>query len=57
MLEDIFINQASVSFVGRDLIYFSKNKNIDLDQFVDESSSPLQTPTVKSYGINLNIKF
>jgi hypothetical protein len=56
-LKQSFIENASISLVGRDLIYFSKNKNIDLDQFLDESSSPLQTPTVKSYGINLNFKF
>lgn len=52
-----FMTNASISLIGRDLLYFSKNKNIDLDQFLDESASPLQTPTVKSYGINLNIKF
>lgn len=57
MLTNSFINSASVSLIGRDLIYFSKNKNIDLDQFVNEGGSPLQTPTVKSYGINLNLKF
>jgi hypothetical protein len=52
-----FMTAASISLIGRDLLYFSKNKNIDLDQFLDESASPLQTPTVKSYGINLNFKF
>lgn len=57
MLEKTVINSASVSLIGRDLIYFSKNKNIDLDQFVNEGGSPLQTPTVKSYGLNLNLKF
>jgi TonB-linked SusC/RagA family outer membrane protein len=57
ILEKSFIEQASLSFVGRDLLYFSKHKNIDLDQFIDESASPLQTPTVKSFGVNLNVKF
>lgn len=56
-LKKSFIDNASISLIGRDLLYFSKNKNIDLDQFLDESASPLQTPTVKSYGINLNFKF
>ena len=56
-LKNSFLNQASISLVGRDLLYFSKHKNIDLDQFVDEGSSPLQTPTVKSFGINFNLKF
>jgi hypothetical protein len=56
-LKKTFINDASISLIGRDLLYFSKNKNIDLDQFINEGSSPLQTPTVKSYGLNLNLKF
>jgi hypothetical protein len=56
-LKKTFINDATISLVGRDLLYFSKNKNIDLDQFVNEGTSPLQTPTVKSYGLNLNLKF
>ena len=57
VLKKSFVDNASISLIGRDLLYFSKNKNIDLDQFLDEGSSPLQTPTVKSYGINLNFKF
>lgn len=56
-LKNAFMSNASISLIGRDLLYFSKNKNIDLDQFLDESASPLQTPTVKSYGINLDFKF
>ncbi|WP_053004264.1 SusC/RagA family TonB-linked outer membrane protein [Flavobacterium sp. ABG] len=56
-LKKSFMSAASISLIGRDLFYFSKNKNIDLDQFLDESASPLQTPTVKSYGINLDLKF
>lgn len=56
-LKSSFITAASVSLIGRDLLYFSKNKNIDLDQFLNEGTSPLQTPTVKSYGLNLNFKF
>jgi TonB-linked SusC/RagA family outer membrane protein len=57
VLKTSFIADASISLIGRDLLYFSKNKNIDLDQFVNEGTSPLQTPTVKSYGLNLNLKF
>ncbi|MFV8441794.1 SusC/RagA family TonB-linked outer membrane protein [Flavobacterium sp. LB2P44] len=56
-LKKSFISGASISLIGRDLLYFSKNKNIDLDQFLNEGSSPLQTPTVKSYGLNFNFKF
>lgn len=56
-LNKLYINEGSISLIGRNLLYFSKHKNIDLDQFIDEGSSPLQTPTVKSYGLNLNLKF
>ena len=57
ILENTFINSASVSLLGRNLIYFAKHKDIDLDQFNNEKSSPLQSPTVKSYGLNINLKF
>ncbi|MBB6269725.1 TonB-linked SusC/RagA family outer membrane protein [Pedobacter cryoconitis] len=58
LLEKIkFIKTASVSMVGRNLLYFTGKgtKNIDLDQFT--TSSTLQTPSVKSFGINLNATF
>lgn len=57
MLSNSFINSASVSLLGRNLIYFAKHKDIDLDQFNNEKGSPLQSPTVKSYGLNINLKF
>lgn len=57
LLANTFINNASVSLIGRNLIYFAKYKDIDLDQFNNENVSPLQTPTVKSYGLNINLKF
>jgi TonB-linked SusC/RagA family outer membrane protein len=57
VLSKTFINTASISLIGRNLIYFAKHKDIDLDQFNDEKGSPLQTPTVKSYGLNINLKF
>ncbi|TDD95034.1 SusC/RagA family TonB-linked outer membrane protein [Flavobacterium cellulosilyticum] len=57
VLTKTFINNASISLIGRNLIYFAKHKDIDLDQFNDEKGSPLQTPTVKSYGLNINLKF
>ncbi|MFT5244705.1 MAG: hypothetical protein ACI8QQ_002650, partial [Psychroserpens sp.] len=57
LLANTFINNASVSLIGRNLIYFAKHKDIDLDQFNNENVSPLQTPTVKSYGLNINLKF
>lgn len=53
-----FIKQANVSLVGRNLLYFSKYKDVDIDQYAgSQGSSTLQTPTTKRYGINLNITF
>jgi hypothetical protein len=53
-----FIKQASISLVGRNLLYFSKYKDVDIDQYAgSERSSSLQTPTTKRYGVNLNITF
>ncbi|HEX2534387.1 MAG TPA: SusC/RagA family TonB-linked outer membrane protein, partial [Chitinophagaceae bacterium] len=50
--------QASVSLVGRNLLYFSKYKDVDIDQYAgSQGSSSLQTPTTKRYGINLNVTF
>jgi TonB-linked SusC/RagA family outer membrane protein len=64
-----FIQNASLSFVGRNLLYFfpNKYKDIDVDQYsqgftaAPGSSSAyyagLQTPTTRSYGFNLNLSF
>ncbi|ULQ57011.1 SusC/RagA family TonB-linked outer membrane protein [Flavihumibacter rivuli] len=58
MLGKSFIRQASISFVGRNLLYFSQYKDLDLDQYAGtESSSSLQTPTTRRYGVNLNLTF
>lgn len=58
LLAGSFIRQANVSFVARNLLYFSRHKDLDIDQYAgSESSSSLQTPTTKRYGINLNITF
>lgn len=52
------IKHASVSLVGRNLIYFSKYKDVDIDQYAgSQGGSGLQTPTTKRYGININITF
>ncbi len=57
ILEKTFMDDASISILGRNLLYFAKVKDIDLDQFTSETGSPLQSPTVKSYGLNINLKF
>ncbi|MET0300248.1 MAG: SusC/RagA family TonB-linked outer membrane protein, partial [Flavitalea sp.] len=53
-----FIKQASISLVGRNLLYFAKYKDVDIDQYAgSQGSSSLQTPTTKRYGININLTF
>jgi hypothetical protein len=55
-----FIRTATVSFVGRNLFYFTdkKHKDVDIDQYAgSQNSSNLQTPTIKRYGVNLNLIF
>ncbi len=53
------ISNASVSLVGRNLLYFfpNKYKDLDVDQYTQDSGSGLQTPTTRSYGINVNFSF
>lgn len=60
VLERSFIRSATISFVGRNLFYFAdkKHKDVDIDQYAgSQTSSTLQTPTIKRYGVNLNIVF
>ncbi|HSZ84470.1 MAG TPA: SusC/RagA family TonB-linked outer membrane protein [Puia sp.] len=54
-----FVQAATVSFVGRNLLYFFPNryKDLDVDQYTQDSGSGLQTPTTRSYGFNLNLSF
>jgi len=50
---------ASVSLVGRNLLYFAKGLNdLDMDQFPGMTGySALQSPTMRRYGININLTF
>ena len=50
---------ATVSLVARNVLYFAKgNKDLDLDQFPGMTGySALQTPTMRRYGININLVF
>ncbi len=54
-----FINKASLSLVGRNLLYFfpSRYKDVDVDQYTQDAGSGLQTPTTRSYGFNINLNF
>lgn len=60
-LSRTFMSRVSVSLVGRNLLYFYKDKrfkDVDLDQYnYSSSSTQLQSPTTRRYGINVNIVF
>ena len=57
-LSRTFIKRASVSLVGRNLFYFAKYKDLDIEQYGgSETGSGLQTPTQRRYGVNLNFTF
>jgi TonB-linked SusC/RagA family outer membrane protein len=53
------ISNASVALVGRNLLYFfpNKYKDLDVDQYTQDAGSTLQTPTTRSYGVNINFSF
>lgn len=61
MLKGSFISKVSLSLVGRNLLYFYKDKrfkDVDLDQYnYSTGSTQLQSPTVRRYGFNVNITF
>jgi TonB-linked SusC/RagA family outer membrane protein len=48
-----FFRSAEVAAVGRNLLLFSKMPNVDPDAGVDN----LQTPSTRSMGFNVNLKF
>lgn len=51
------VQAFSVSLVGRNLLYFAEKKDIDLNQYIGDGGSGLQTPSTRRYGVNLNITF
>ncbi len=54
-----FVKSATISLVGRNLLYFfpSRFKDLDVDQYTQDSGSGLQTPTMRNYGFNVNLTF
>lgn len=60
-LQKSFIQKISASLYGRNLLYFYKDKrfkDVDLDQYNGvQPQTVLQSPTVRSYGFNLNLSF
>ncbi len=61
MLSKSFISKVTLSLVGRNLIYFYKDKrfkDVDLDQYNYElGGTGLQSPTTRRYGFNINVVF
>ncbi|MBE9462925.1 SusC/RagA family TonB-linked outer membrane protein [Dyadobacter sp. UP-52] len=61
VLGNSFIKKVTVSLVGRNLIYFYKDKrfkDVDLDQYnYSTTGTGLQSPTTRRYGFNLNMLF
>jgi hypothetical protein len=61
LLNKTFISKVTLSLVGRNLIYFYKDKrfkDVDLDQYnYEESATGLQSPTTRRYGFNINVVF
>jgi TonB-linked SusC/RagA family outer membrane protein len=51
------VRNASVSVVGRNLLYFAEKKDIDLNQYLSGGESSPQTPSMRRYGINVNLTF
>lgn len=66
MLQKSFISKVDISLVGRNLLYFFPKafRDIDVDQYPgrtifgnSQREYNLQTPTTRSYGININVVF
>ena len=58
-LRKLGIRQAGISLVGRNLLYFARRNDIDWDQFIgtNTASRILQSPTLRRYGVNINLTF
>jgi len=61
-LQNTFMSKASASIYGRNLLYFYKDpefKDVDLDQYANSTATltGLQSPSVRSYGLDLKISF
>lgn len=60
-LKEALIKKLTMSIYGRNLLYFYKDKrfkDVDLDQYnYAAASTGLQSPTLRTYGFNLNASF
>jgi hypothetical protein len=68
MLQGTFLKAVSIALFGRNLAYFAARKDFDIDQYSSgynftnnslggTSSTDLQSPTARRFGINLNATF
>ncbi len=58
VLQKTGIQAATISAVGRNLLYFAAKTDVDIDQFADSNAySSLQTPTLRRIGFNINVTF
>ena len=59
LLDKTFLNTASVSFIGRNLFYWTKDDFYgDLDTYtLTQGDTCLQLPSQRTYGVNLNVSF
>lgn len=69
MLRKSVFRSASVALVGRNLLYFAKRKDFDIDQYASgfnaadqsftgtSSDVTLSSPTFRRFGFNLNLGF
>lgn len=58
LLDRIFIKDASISFIGRNLFMISDVDFLDPESIdIDTGNEFLQTPSPRSYGFNLNVTF
>ncbi|MEO3403329.1 SusC/RagA family TonB-linked outer membrane protein [Mucilaginibacter sp. CAU 1740] len=69
ILKGSLIKAASISLVGRNLLYFAARKDFDIDQYASGYNSTdnttggaaangaLQSTTARRYGFNLNVTF
>ncbi len=68
-LRKTFVKSATVALVGRNLLYFAKRKDFDIDQYASgfnaadrsyegtSSDVTLSSPTFRRFGFNLNLAF
>ncbi|NNG10697.1 MAG: TonB-dependent receptor, partial [Arenibacter sp.] len=59
ILDKTFMNSASISLIGRNLLYWTKDDTFgDLDTYtVSTGDTNLQLPSQRSYGFNINFQF